>query len=106
MAPDVSLDYYNKGPITNNFVPFFVSTKSNINAELFERTEVVENQDFNTIKSGRDGLDTIPDGAISFKEVSMSKLNATIKINDLRDLDLHRNNGVTNLKESRQLKDS
>jgi hypothetical protein len=33
-------------------------------------------------------------------------LNVTLRINDLRDLDLHRNNGVTNLKESKKIKDA
>lgn len=30
----------------------------------------------------------------------------TLRINDIRDLDMHRNNGVTNIIESHQLRDS
>lgn len=66
----------------------------------------MEGSDFKTIKNGRDGLDTVPDGAISFKEVTPAKLNVTLRINNVRDLDLHRNNGVTNVKESKRLKDA
>lgn len=42
-------------------------------------------------------MDILPDGAVNFKAVSNTTLQATISVNDIRDLDMHRNNGVTNL---------
>ena len=63
-------------------------------------------QPYETYKSKRDGLDTIPDGAILFHDITNNKLNASFKINDFRDTQFHRNNGVTNLKETRRIEDS
>ena len=49
------------------------------------------------IKNGNQGLDILPDGAINFTTVSNTSLQAILSVNDVRDLGLHRNNGVTNL---------
>lgn len=49
------------------------------------------------------GLDGIPDGAVDFQTLSQSQLKATISINDVRDLELHRNNGANLLVETKKL---
>lgn len=40
-----------------------------------------------------------------FHDVSSNLLNVSLKTNTLRDTAMHRNNGVTNFKESRRIKD-
>lgn len=47
---------------------------------------MVEKSSFEFIKKGRLGLDSIPDGSITFKDLSATKLNAIFAINDIRDL--------------------
>ena len=39
-----------------------------------------------------------------FHEVNQTKLKVSIKTNDFRDTISHRNNGVTNLRETRRIK--
>ena len=48
-------------------------------------------------------MDTLADGAIIFHEITNNRLNVSFKINDDRELAFHRNNGVTNLRETRKL---
>ena len=43
----------------------------------------------------------MPDGAVEFKVLNKTKMKAVVRANDARDLDLHRNNGVTKLGEAR-----
>jgi hypothetical protein len=40
---------------------------------------------------------------MNIKTLSNTSLVASLSINDIRDLDMHRNNGITNLFESHQL---
>jgi hypothetical protein len=42
-------------------------------------------------------LDAIPDGSVTFNTLSKTQLNITLSVNDVRDLDMHRNNGITAL---------
>jgi hypothetical protein len=41
------------------------------------------------------GFECIPDGVYNISFLSSSKIVADIKVDDLRELDLHRNNGIT-----------
>ena len=61
---------------------------------------------YETYKSKRDGLDTVPDGAFVFHDVTTNLLNVSIKVNDFRELAFHRNNAVTNFRETRRVKDA
>ena len=45
----------------------------------------------------------MPDGAVEFKTLNYTKMKAVVRANDARDLDMHRNNGVTKLGEAREL---
>jgi hypothetical protein len=47
---------------------------------------VVEKSSVQLINKSRSGLDCIPDGAVTFKNLSQTKLKATLAINDIRDL--------------------
>lgn len=48
----------------------------------------------------------MPDGAIDFKNLSATYLKSAISSNDVRDLDMHRNNGATALRETRKIVDT
>ena len=41
------------------------------------------------------GLHYIPDGAISFRELNNQTMKADIKVDDVRDLEYHRTNGIS-----------
>lgn len=45
------------------------------------------------------GLDYLPDGSIKFTHLNKESFRADIKIDDCRDLDLHRTNGISKNKE-------
>jgi hypothetical protein len=96
-------DYYtNPNQNVSKYVPFFKET-NNSNAELYQRLTKIQSNTFQDISNGTNGLDYLPDGAITFQAISNTTIRAKLQVNDVRDLDLHRNNGVTNLKESRKL---
>ena len=48
-------------------------------------------------------MDTLADGAVVFHDTTITLLNITFKINDDRELAFHRNNGVSNLRETKKL---
>lgn len=58
---------------------------------------IVETSSVTLIKGSRSGLDAIPDGAVTFKTLSNTELKAVLAANDIRNTELHRNNGVTAL---------
>ena len=60
---------------------------------LYQRLVELSNTDYQIIKSG--GLDYLPDGTISIDNLSNSSLSFDAKINDVRDLQYHRKNGLT-----------
>ena len=43
----------------------------------------------------------MPDGAVVFKLLNSTNIEARISINDARNLDYHRDNGLTKLKDYR-----
>jgi hypothetical protein len=83
-----TLDYYNfplKWEVRN--FPFFLpSTSGNVNSDVYDNITVIEKSSFQLIKNGRSGLDCLPDGAVTFKTLSNTTLNAILAANDIRDL--------------------
>lgn len=52
------------------------------------------------IKKGP-GLNYIPDGSMKFTELNENTLKADVKVDDCRDLEYHRTNGISKNKEIR-----
>lgn len=71
---------------------------------LYQRLVELSNTDYQVIKSG--GLDYLPDGTISIDSLSNSSLSFDAKINDVRDLQYHRKNGLTRINETKYIKDT
>jgi hypothetical protein len=100
-----TIDYYTT-PSTGvkKYLPFFIQTNYNdVNVDLFHNISVVEKESFQLIQKGRSGLDCIPDGAVKFQDLNATYLRASIAAQDIRDLEMHRNNGVSALEETRKL---
>jgi hypothetical protein len=103
---DFTFDYYdNPGLKELKFLPFFLPSAEGVNKYLYDSITKVETSSFKLIKSGRLGLDSLPDGSITFKNLSTTNLKAILAANDIRDLELHRNNGVTALVQTKRLLD-
>ena len=45
------------------------------------------------------GLDYIPDGAIKYSQLNYESFSADLKVDDCRDLEYHRSNGISKNKE-------
>lgn len=48
-------------------------------------------------------MDSLADGAVTFKVLNKNKMSAVIATNDIRDLEMHRNNGVAGLSEVKKI---
>jgi hypothetical protein len=60
-------DYYsNSSNTVLKYFPFFTET-NDINADLFSRLKTIQSNSFTIIKKGREGLDSLPDGAFSME---------------------------------------
>jgi hypothetical protein len=44
------------------------------------------------------GRDYLPDGAVTFNILNNEELDANFQIDDCRDLDYHRSNGITRIR--------
>lgn len=76
-------------------VPFFLErNETSLNAEIFNRLKQLGEADFNVI-SKKNGTHFLPDGGISFTSTSDQNLKFDLKVNDVRDLDLHPVNGIS-----------
>lgn len=63
---------------------------------LYDRLKKIGDSDIQIIKNG--GLDVLPDAAFDIKKLNPNSLSFDVKINDVRDLDYHRMNGLTRIK--------
>lgn len=61
---------------------------------------VIGENSISVIKKGP-GLNYMPDGSIRFKELNNMTMKAEFKVNDCRDLDYHRINGISKNRERR-----
>lgn len=105
LIPDFTINYYtNPANKTSKYLPFFIpSAYGNVNKDLFNNITSIEDGSFLSIKGGRNGLDSLADGAVTFKVLNKNKMSAVIATNDIRDLEMHRNNGVAGLSEVKKI---
>ena len=73
------------------------SAYANVNTDIYNNIIKVQANSFEFIKKGRKGLDSIPDGSVTFNTLSNTSLDISLSVNDIRDLDMHRNNGISAL---------
>lgn len=88
LIPNFTINYYaNSTDITPKYLPFFLpSAYGDVNKDLFKNITAVEEGSFLALKAGRNGLDSIPDGSVTFKTLNMNQMNVVIAANDIRDL--------------------
>ena len=105
LISNFTINYYtNPANQTAKYLPFFIpSAFGNVNKDLFNNISAIEDGSFQSIKSGRNGLDSLADGAVTFKVLNKNKMSAVISTNDIRDLQMHRNNGVSGLTEVKKI---
>ena len=84
----------------DKYLPFFIESKD-VNRDLFQNISIIQTKSYTYINNSGPGLDGLPDGAVEFQTLNSNKMKAVLKINDVRDLDIHRNNGISKLAESR-----
>ena len=85
-------------------VPFFLkSNNTSVNSMLYSRLEIISNTDIDLLKD-RGGLDYLPDGAYDITRLSNQNLTFDLKVNDVRDLEMHRENGVSRIGLLKKLK--
>jgi hypothetical protein len=69
---------------------------------LYKRTNWVNSESIQYVKSIK-GTQFIPDGAYNFTNLNDTHLEFGVKVNDLRDLETLRNNGISKTKINRKL---
>lgn len=75
IEPYTSSDY--------GYPPIFVPTKTTIDEELFDRYEFLNNDTLYSIRSTK-ASQHLPDGAVLFHKANKTKLEATIRVKDVR----------------------
>lgn len=77
--------------------PIFISQDKSVNIDIYDTIEYLNDIDNDQMRN-TSVLDKIADGAVTFFQANAGKLQADIKINDLRLLDYHRPDGVTRIR--------
>lgn len=77
--------------------PIFLNQNKSVNVDIYDTIYYFNNLTDDDLRH-TSALDKMADGAITFIEASNQKLEADLKINDLRLLDYHRPDGVTRIR--------
>lgn len=97
-----------KANTTLKSVPFFMNQtftniEKTIDNEIYDRLEYLNTIDFTEArKTG--GFDFIPDGAYNISVLNKNSIKFDVKVNDVRQLNMHRYNAISGLRTLRILK--
>ena len=76
------------------YSPSFDPAKGSINQDLYQRYQFLNNDTFYSLTE-TDAPIKLPEGAIEFRRVNRTQLDAVLGVKDVRSLMLYRATGVT-----------
>jgi hypothetical protein len=77
--------------------PIFINANKSVNVDIFDTVEYFNDLNDHDLRK-TSAIDKIADGAITFKTANPNNLEVDFKINDIRNPDYHRADGITRIR--------